>query len=82
MISSPKQFREQLGGDVLVFEPAHFGEELIGQDADVWLLQSGGLKDVDDLAFGRDCLCDELPDGVIEFFGCLAFAALAWPARL
>ena len=30
--------------------------ELIGQDADVWLLQTCRLEDVDDLAFGRDRL--------------------------
>ena len=40
------------------------------------LLQSGGGEDVDDLAFGRDRLRDELPDGVIELLGRLAFAAL------
>ena len=35
----PKQLRQQLGGDVLVFEAAHLGEELVGEDADVRLLQ-------------------------------------------
>ena len=52
-----------------MFEAAHLGEELIGQDADVRLLQPGGGEDVDDLAFGGDRLRDELADGVVEVFG-------------
>jgi len=28
-----EQLLQQLGGDVLVFEAAHFGEELVAQDA-------------------------------------------------
>ena len=29
------QILDDLGGDVLVFESAHLGEELVGEDADV-----------------------------------------------
>ncbi len=64
-----QQLREQLGGDVLVFQSAHLGEEAVGEDADVGLLEPGRAEDVDDLAFGHDCFRDELPDGVIETLG-------------
>ena len=33
-----EQLLEELGGDVLVFEAADLGEEMIGQDAEVGLL--------------------------------------------
>lgn len=75
----------------MVFESAHFCEELIGQNgasgmsdiegkaareavsecgqranfnADVGLLQSGGLEDVDDFAVRCDCFRHQLPDRV------------------
>jgi len=48
----------------VVFESAHFCEEVIGQGADVGLLQSGGLEDVDDFAFRCDCFRHQLPDRV------------------
>src|SRR4029077_10136665 len=40
-----------------------------------WLLQSGGLEDIDDLAFGCDRFCDELPNSMVQFFNRLARAA-------
>ena len=33
-------------------------EELVGEDAEVRLLETSSLKDIDDLAFGRDRLGD------------------------
>ena len=64
-----EQLFEQLGGDILVFEAAHFGEELIAQDAEIRFGQSGGGEDVDHLAFGGDCLADELADGGVHLLG-------------
>jgi hypothetical protein len=70
-----EQLLQQLGGDVLVLEAAHFGEELVAQDADVRLGQPGGGEDVDHLAFGGDGLAHELADGGVDLLGRLAVAA-------
>jgi hypothetical protein len=70
-----EQLLLQLGGDVLVLEAAHFGEELVAQDADVRLGQSGGGEDVDHLAFGGDGLAHELADGGVDLLGRLLVAA-------
>ncbi|MCK9213819.1 MAG: hypothetical protein M0P52_05055 [Rhodoferax sp.] len=70
-----QQFLQQLGGDVLVLEAAHFGEELVAQDADVRLGQTGGGEDVDDLALGGDGLAHELADGGIDLLGCFPVVA-------
>ena len=70
-----EQLLQQLGGDVLVLEAAHFGEELVAQDADVRLGQSGGGEDVDHLAFGRDGFAHELTDGGVDLLGGLPVGA-------
>ena len=70
-----EQLLQQLGGDVLVLEAAHFGEELVAQDADVRLGQAGGGENVDDLAFGGDGLAHELPDGCVDLLGRFAVDA-------
>ena len=59
-----QQFCGQFGRDVLVLQTANFGEELLGQDRNVWSLGSRRGKDVDDLVFRSDGLRDKLPDGV------------------
>ncbi len=59
-----QQLGEQFGGDVLVFQAAHFGQELVGQDRDVRSLDARRGEHVDDLVFGGDGLRDELPDRV------------------
>ena len=61
-----QQFLQQLCRDVLVLQAAHFGEELVAQDADIWLGQSGGGEDVDQLPFGGDGLADELAQALKE----------------
>ena len=61
-----EQLFQQLGGDVLVLEAAHFGKELVAQDADVRLGQAGGGEDVDDLALGGDGLAHELADSGVD----------------
>jgi len=58
-----------------VLEAAHFGEELVAQDADVRLGQSGGGEDVDHLALGGDGLAHELADGGVDLLGRLAVLA-------
>ena len=64
-----EQFFQQFGGDVLVFEAAHFGKELVAQDGYIRSRKSGGSKDVDDLAFGCNGFRDELADGRVDLFG-------------
>ena len=49
--------------DVLVPETARSSEELVAQDRNVRLGQSGGGEDGDHLAFGGDGFGDELADG-------------------
>jgi hypothetical protein len=44
-----QKFAEELHREVFLWHPAHFGEELLREDRDVGLLESGGGKDVDDL---------------------------------
>ena len=58
-----------------MLEAAHFGEELVAQDADVGLGQAGGGEDVDHLSFRRDGLAHELADGGVDLFGRLAVDA-------
>lgn len=55
-----------------MLEAAHFGEELVAQDADVRLEQSCGGEGVDHLAFSGDGLAHELADGGVELLGRLA----------
>ena len=76
-----EQLLQQLGGDVPVLEAAHFGEELVAQDADVRLGQSGGGEDVDHLAFGGDGLAHELADGGVDLLGRLAVLAALFVQR-
>jgi hypothetical protein len=48
-----------------VRQTAHLGEELLGDDADVGLLEAGGGEDVHDAA-RDDRLRDDLPNGVLD----------------
>jgi hypothetical protein len=57
--------RSSLDGQVPVRHPAHLGQELVGQDRDVGLLQAGGREDVDHLVRGHR-LRHDLPDGVVQ----------------
>lgn len=64
-----------------MFQPAHFGEELVAQDADVRLGQSGGGEDVDYLAFGGDGLAHQLADGGVDLLGRLSVLAALFVER-
>lgn len=76
-----EQLLQQLGGDVLVLQAAHFGEELVAKDADVRLGQSGGGEDVDHLAFGGDGFAHELADGGVNLLGRLPVRAALFVQR-
>ena len=60
-----QQLPQQLDGQVPLRHAAHLGEELVGEDRDVRLLQAGRGEDVDDLV-GGDGPRDDLADGVVE----------------
>ena len=53
LISSVEQLPQQLDGQVPLRQAAHLGQELVGQDRDVRLLQPGRGEDVDDLVGRR-----------------------------
>jgi hypothetical protein len=67
---------EQLNRQVPLGHPLNLGQELVGQDRDIRLLEPGRGKDVHDFV-GNDGFRDDLPDGVVQF---LVRLALAGPA--
>jgi hypothetical protein len=62
-----QQLLQQLDGEVALRHAAHLGQELVGEDRDVGLLEAGGGEDVDDLV-GHHRLGDDLADGVVQLF--------------
>jgi hypothetical protein len=65
-----QELPQELHGQVLLRHAPDLGQELIGEDGDVRLLQACGGEEVDD-TFRRDSLRDDLPDGVVQL--------LLWP---
>jgi hypothetical protein len=66
-----QELPQQLHGQVLLRHPPHLGQELLGEDRDLGLLQARGREEVHH-ALGRDGAGDDLADGVVEiFFGSL-----------
>ena len=66
-----------------MFQAAHFGEELVAQDANVRPGQAGGGEDVDHLTLGGNCLVHKLADGVVDLLGSFFVAtALLVPCGL
>ena len=70
-----EQLFQKFGGDVLMFEATHFGQELVAQDGYVGPWKSSCCEYVDDLAFGGDGFGDELADGRVDLFGGLTIDA-------
>ena len=68
------QFHEDIFPSPLMLEAAHFGEELVGQDADVGPRQTGSGEDINHLSLGNDRLGDELSHRSVELFGRLPIA--------
>jgi hypothetical protein len=62
---SVQELLQELDGEVLLRHAAHFGEELVGEDRDVGLLEPSCGEDVDD-ALRSDRAREDLADGVVE----------------
>ncbi len=56
---------QQFHGQITLRHSPHLGQEFIGENGDVRLLQSRRREDVHD-ALGRHCAGDDLTDGVIK----------------
>ena len=59
---------QQPHGKITLGQMLDFRQKLVGQNGNVRLLQSGGVKNIYDLV-GSNGARNELPDGRLQFFG-------------
>jgi len=71
-----QELAQKLDRQIPLRQMANLCKELIREDRDVRLLQASSGEDVHDLV-GDDCSRDDLPDGEVQFFVCLALTGHA-----